>query len=125
MKIWTVAMGSVLALGMFVYLGCRDHERRTRVVVEREGPPPVVVVEERPRGEVFVEQAPPPMIVEQVPVAPSPLHVWVQGYYNWHDGRYVWVRGHYVTPPHRGEHWVPDGWVRTDRGYRYVPGHWR
>jgi hypothetical protein len=36
----------------------------------------------------------PPIIVEQITVAPSPRHYWVPGHWVWHtDGRWVWVPG--------------------------------
>lgn len=43
-----------------------------------------------------VVQRPAPR-VEVIPVAPSPRHVWVKGYYKPRGRHYVWVPGHYVV----------------------------
>ena len=40
---------------------------------------------------------PPAPRVEVIPVAPSPRHVWVKGYYKPRGRHYVWVPGHYVV----------------------------
>jgi hypothetical protein len=74
--------------------------------------------------EVVVDRAPPEPLVEPVYVAPSPAHVWVGGYWEWHD-RWVWVPGHWAPPPRAHAAWVPGRW--EPRGARWVwrPGYWR
>jgi len=39
----------------------------------------------------------PPVIVEQVTVAPSPAHVYVRGHWRWGGNDRVWVRGTWVA----------------------------
>jgi YXWGXW repeat-containing protein len=75
---------------------------------------------------VYVSIAPPAPIVEVVPVAPSPRHVWIAGYHRWDGRAYVWVPGHYVVPPHAHVVWVSGHWAHHhSHGYYWVEGHWR
>jgi len=75
---------------------------------------------------IYVQIAPPVPIVETVPVAPSPAHVWIAGYHGWDGRAYVWVPGHYVVPPHPHWHWVAGHWSHHHaHGYYWVEGHWR
>jgi hypothetical protein len=74
---------------------------------------------------VYVNVAPPPLIVETRPPAPGPLYVWVGGYHRWDGRAYVWVPGRWVVPPRRHGRWVPGHWVRHRRGWFWVEGHWR
>ena len=73
---------------------------------------------------IVVRQAPPPLVVEVRPLAPSVAHVWIDGYWNWHD-QYAWVRGCWAVPPHEHIEWVAASYESHPRGYRYAPGHWR
>ena len=74
---------------------------------------------------VYIGLPPPPVIVETVPILPSPRHVWVPGYHRW-DGRvYVWVPGQYVVAPRPRAIWVPGHWVQHRRGWYWREGHWR
>lgn len=74
---------------------------------------------------VYVRVAPPAPIVEVVPVAPSPRHVWVGGYHRWDGRAYVWVPGRHILPPRPRAVWVPGHWARHRRGHYWVEGHWR
>jgi hypothetical protein len=74
---------------------------------------------------IYVRVAPPAPIVETIPVAPSPRHVWVTGYHRWDGRAYVWVPGHYVVPRGHYRVWVAGHWNRHHRGWYWVPGHWR
>ena len=38
----------------------------------------------------------PPAVVEPVPMAPSPRHVYVRGHWQWGGSDWVWVRGHWI-----------------------------
>jgi len=40
----------------------------------------------------------PAAIVEAVPPAPSPAHVWVRGHWGWDEGRWNWHRGVWFRP---------------------------
>jgi hypothetical protein len=79
--------------------------------------PPVQPVEEN------VVVAPPPPIVEVRPAAPSPQHVWINGYWHWNGSRHVWVGGRW-SAPRAGMRWEPDHWVHDGRIYKRVPGRW-
>jgi len=123
MRTALLVLGGLLVSGTFVLWGC--HERRTRMVVGREGPPDAVIVERRPTEMIVVREAPPPHLVEVIPSPPSRSHSWIPGYYTHRGSRYEWVGGHYAVPPRPGARWERDTWSHTDRGWKYVPGRWR
>jgi hypothetical protein len=74
------------------------------------------------RVDLFVNIAPPPPVVEVVPV-PRVGFVWVPGFWDWRHGGHHWVAGHYVR--HRPgyvyerERWVQHGgrWAYTHPGW--------
>ena len=74
---------------------------------------------------IYVRVGPPAPIVETIPVAPSPRHVWIAGYHRWDGRAYIWVPGRYVLPPRANVVWVPGHWARHTRGYYWIGGHWR
>lgn len=74
---------------------------------------------------VYVGVAPPPVIVEKIPVAPSRNHIWVRGFHRWDGRAYVWVPGHFVVRPRPGAIWVAGHWVKHRRGWYWVDGRWR
>ena len=71
-----------------------------------------------------VRVVPPSAVVETVPVAPSPRHVWVPGYHRWERNRHVWVPGNYVVqrPGYRWEH---HRWEQRGGYYHFRRGGWR
>ena len=74
--------------------------------------------------EVQYEAPPPPPQVEVIPVAPSPNHLWIGGYWGWQGGRHFWHAGRYeMRRP--GMNWQAASWARHGRGWRYAPGYWR
>lgn len=73
----------------------------------------------------YVTVPPPPPRFEAFGAAPGPGYVWVNGYWNWGGSRYVWAPGYWARPPRHNARWVSSQWVHRDRGYRFVPGHWR
>jgi len=73
---------------------------------------------------VYAPAPPPPVQSEVVTVAPSPVSVWVGGYWDWSSGRYLWRPGHWTAPPQRGYRWVPREWVQGPRGWSPRGGHW-
>jgi hypothetical protein len=77
-----------------------------------------------PTGAVVVGQAPPAPREEVVVEAPSPRHVWVPGYWAWHDG-WFWEPGRWVLRPHPAAVWVPGRWDHRGRGWVWSSGHWR
>jgi outer membrane lipoprotein SlyB len=78
-----------------------------------------------PQATTVVAQAPPPVPMETVVVAPpAPGYVWVGGEWIW-NGRWVWCAGHWGYPPQPGVVWVVGSWDRGPRGWHRAPGHWR
>jgi hypothetical protein len=76
-------------------------------------------------AEVFVRVGPPPPVrMGIVGVAPSPNHVWVNGYQEWVGRRYVWHDGYWAPRPYPRAIWVEHRWVPRRGGYVFVPGHW-
>jgi hypothetical protein len=75
---------------------------------------------------VYVSIAPPPLVVETIPVAPSPNHVWIAGYHRWDGHAYLWVKGHYVIAPRAHAVWVPGHWSHHhSHGWYWVEGRWK
>jgi hypothetical protein len=69
--------------------------------------------------------APPPLQTEVIPVAPSPVSVWIGGYWGWGGGNYHWVPGRWERPPHAGWGWQPHRWQQGPRGgWQMRGGHW-
>ncbi len=56
---------------------------------------------------------------------PSPRHVWIDGYWAWHDGRNFWVSGHWEMPPRERAMWIAPRWERRGNGYVFIEGVWR
>ena len=73
----------------------------------------------------YIVSAPPQQMDEVVLVAPSPIHVWIPGYYSYNNGSYVFVNGYYRIPPHGRTSYVQGSWQNTPRGYKRGKGHWR
>ena len=90
----------------------------------RHGPPRAVVVEPAVSAEVVVSEAPPPVIVEERPVAPGVGFVWIPGVYVW-EGHWRWERGHWDRPPRRGAVWVPHRYEYRNGRHVFVRGGWR
>ncbi|CAM3532361.1 YXWGXW repeat-containing protein [Paracidovorax anthurii] len=106
------AAGALAALAAAVTLsGCVVAPPARQVVVE-QGPMVVAPV------------APPAPYVETVTVAPSPVHVWVGGFWEWGGSRYAWRPGYWAAPPRPGAVWVPHHWEPGPGGWRMRPGHW-
>jgi WXXGXW repeat (2 copies) len=80
---------------------------------------------EQPQQYVIVQQAPPPLIVEQRPNPPSGSYVWIDGYWNWDNQRYNWEKGRYVVPPQADVVWVAPRYETDAHGYRFTPGQWK
>ena len=75
---------------------------------------------------VEIPQGPPEPLIEVRPAPPSPVHVWVGGYYGYSNNNYVWNRGFYQVPPSGRREWNEGRYERNQRGrYTYRLGHWR
>ncbi|WP_183043536.1 YXWGXW repeat-containing protein [Alicycliphilus denitrificans] len=84
-----------------------------------------VVAPAYPVGDVvYAPSAPPPLQAEMVPVAPSPVHVWINGYWGWGGGRYAWTPGYWAVPPRPGYVWHPRRWDHGPRGWQQRGGRW-
>ncbi len=72
--------------------------------------------------EVEVEVAPPAPRVEVIPVAPSPQHFWVHGYWGYGTAHY-WVPGRYeaVRP---GWAYSEARWAPIGHRWHFYPGRW-
>ena len=75
-----------------------DREERREVGHEHERRE----MEHRPGPLYRARMAPPPMRAEVRPMAPSPRHVWVGGYWGFEGGRHAWVGGRWELPPQPG-----------------------
>ncbi|HQQ70149.1 MAG TPA: hypothetical protein PLL92_07550 [Alicycliphilus sp.] len=73
---------------------------------------------------VYAPSAPPPLQTEVVPVAPSPVHVWINGYWGWGGGRYAWTPGYWAAAPRTGYVWHPRRWEHGPRGWGQHGGYW-
>ncbi|MFT3813583.1 MAG: hypothetical protein QM740_09410 [Acidovorax sp.] len=73
---------------------------------------------------VVAPYAPPPPQYEVMGVAPSPVSVWVGGYWGWGGGRYNWHPGHWGTPPRPGYAWHPHTWSQGRGGWVHGGGRW-
>jgi len=51
---------------------------------------------------------------------PGPGFAWVDGYWNFYNGRYSWVSGYWMQPPYAGGYWVAP---RYSSG-RFFLGFW-
>lgn len=102
---WAAALGASLVLAGCVVAPARPHYTVHEAVVYTPAPPP-------------------PVQTEIVTVAPSPVHVWIGGYWAWTGSRYEWRAGHWETPPQYGYHWVPREWVQGPNGWYLRGGHW-
>jgi hypothetical protein len=102
-------------------------ERRDRgyVLVEgywREATP--MRFEGRGEREVVIMREPPPPVRERRGPQPSSRHVWIAGYWAWHDGRHVWLSGHWELPPRPRAEWVEPRWEHRGNGYVFIEGVW-
>lgn len=108
---------ALIAASLPVFAGCVE-----RQVVYRDRPVA------QPSGEIVADEAeaPPPLQVEVVPVAPGSVAVWfwVPGAWEWHN-HWVWAGGRWAPRPHPGAVWVAGGWERHGHHRAWFTGHWR
>ena len=74
---------------------------------------------------IRVEVGPPAPRYEPIPVAPSPRHQWIAGYWSYRGGQQAWVAGHWALPPAYGYVWEPARWDQVNGAWMFYPGHWR
>jgi hypothetical protein len=116
------ALFASLSLALLAVAGCDvyvAHDRPRRVYVQ----PQPVYVEPEP-AYIVLRQAPPPIIIEARPSAPSSAHLWIEGSWNWDNQRYVWLGGRYALPPQPDVVWVAARYESSSDGVRYTAGRW-
>jgi len=72
----------------------------------------------------YTTTAPPAPQVEVIGVAPSPQHIWINGYWNVNRGRHEWTRGRWERPHHGYNRWNAPRWEQKNNGWRMHRGHW-
>ena len=75
-------------------------------------------------GDVYAPMAPPALINEVIPVAPSPAYVWIGGSWGWSGSRYNWRPGRWAMPPRPGYGWHEGGWNHGPGGWHHSGGRW-
>jgi WXXGXW repeat (2 copies) len=78
------------------------------------------------RVSVFINIAPPPLLVYAQPMVPGEGYIWMPGYWSWSpsDTGYYWVPGTWVLAPMAGYLWTPGYWAFEDAGYSWRRGYW-
>jgi hypothetical protein len=94
-------------------------------IVTAPPPPAPGVATSAPPTVVVVDQPPPPPVPEVIVERPSPLHIWIGGYWGWRAGRHVWIGGHWELPPRERAEWVGPHWEHRSNGYVFIEGFWR
>lgn len=109
--------GMFLALGLTGLVGCTGEVAVAAPEATVEAVPAV-------SSEVvtYSYETPPAPVVEVIPVAPSPRHVWCEGHWYWTGARYTWVRGYWDYRP--GYRYYRGGWARVDGRWHYRPAYW-
>jgi hypothetical protein len=85
---------------------------------------------EEAASNVVVQQVPaappPPQVVEVVTPAPSPVAIWIPGYWAFNGANYIWITGCWEIPPPNSHAYVAPYWAFRERaGYVYIRGYWR
>ena len=93
------------------------------------GHPPVivehdVVASSGARAEIVVAEQPPAPHEEAVPAAPSPDHLWAEGYWTRCYNGWVWMPGCHVVRPRVSAVWIPGYWEPHPRGWVWIWGRW-
>lgn len=74
------------------------------------------------QAQVVVRVAPPPPR-EEPPPPPRRGHVWVNGHWEWRNGRHVWKRGYWLRE-RRGHRYEGDRWVERNGRWYLERGRW-
>ena len=77
-------------------------------------------------NEMMTPMTPPSSQQEIIMQAPSPMHVWMPGYWNWQN-RWIWIPGQWSQPPRPNAEWMEHQWRQheDDERYRMERGEWR
>ena len=72
-----------------------------------------------------VQQTPPGIQPEAIPVIPDPqAEIWRPGYWAMSDGVYVWVPGKVIPRPSPTAVWATAYWMHHQYGWSFQEGHW-
>jgi hypothetical protein len=74
---------------------------------------------------IVATEPPPPPQREMILERPSPVAVWIPGYWSWRGNRHVWIGGHWEQPPRERAVWVAPRWEQRGNGYVLIQGFWR
>ena len=122
---------TISILALIVLGGCAVAPPSTTYVVQR----PIQTVQLAPIVSVYVEPltyqpppiavawAPPPMLVEIVPLTPFASAVWVGGYWVW-NGNWVWAHGRWSAPPQPDYGWVNPYYEHRAGRVVFIDGFW-
>lgn len=112
-----LAFVALVSAGCFVSAHKSGHD--TGIVVATDGP-----VVAQPAPVIYVQEPPPPILVETIPVAPSVDFIWCEGHWHHSGAKYVWVPGRYERR-RVGYAYASPRWARTDRGWGFYAGGWQ
>ena len=84
-------------------------------------PPPVTTTNPGP-GNDRPREAPPPRRDEKREAARAG-YVWVDGDWDWKNGKYEWTAGHWERE-RAGKRWRPARWEQRDGGWSRIDGDW-
>ena len=115
----SLALLSILACSFSASSASAQARVELRATAHLPAPPPLP-----PAPSVTIDVRPPAPHQEIVGLAPSPQHVWVDGYWAWQGGQHVGIRGRWLAPPAPGHVWLRAGWARQGGHYVFVPGRW-
>jgi hypothetical protein len=110
----TLKMVAALSTSCFLAAGCYVEARGPRAEVGVAAP-----------GEVYVDAAPPALLVETPPPMPGDGFIWIGGDWFWEGGRWRWHGGRWDRPPHPGARFVANHYEYRGGRHVYVRGGWR
>ena len=58
------------------------------------------------------------------PTSPYYGAVWIDGEWDWQNGRYAYIGGHWEKP-RAGRVWIRGSWQQGPRGYAWHRGYWK
>jgi hypothetical protein len=69
--------------------------------------------------------APPALLSDPRGPPPGPGSVWIEGYWQWTEGRFTWVAGQWAEPPGPPPYtWAAARWTGDDRGWTFHEPYW-
>ncbi len=72
----------------------------------------------------YVQQAPPPPLIDVRGPQPGPAMAYIPGTWAWMGSAFNWIEGRWVPIPAGYTHWVPGRWTSNHLGHYYVRGYW-